>query len=83
MSTLRTQDQIKEELAQLDELVYAIDSDDSIKVLEDCNEEPSLDVRDLPCNEGEVSGATLEIHVVVSLLGCDCLAGLGGDVGTG
>ncbi|HEF1517703.1 TPA: hypothetical protein R8S43_001815, partial [Campylobacter coli] len=51
MSSLSTQDQIKEELAQLDELEYDIDSDDSIKVLEDFKEEPILDDKDLPNND--------------------------------
>ncbi len=53
-SNLSTQDQIKEELAQLDELDYGIDSDNSSKVLEDFKDEPILDDKELGTNEEEV-----------------------------
>ncbi|EGP8002081.1 highly acidic protein [Campylobacter jejuni] len=53
-SNLSTQDQIKEELAQLDELDYGIDSENSSKVLEDFKDEPILDDKELGTNEEEV-----------------------------
>ncbi|ECL7710527.1 hypothetical protein FT004_01105 [Campylobacter jejuni] len=58
---LSTQDQIKEELAQLDELDYGIDSDNSSKVLEDFKDEPILDDKELGTNEEEVVVPNLNI----------------------
>ncbi len=82
MSSLSTQDQIKEELAQLDELEYDIDSDDSIKVLEDFKEEPILDDKDLPSNDEEVIVPKLEINDFDSLKESDIQAALGEEIST-
>lgn len=82
MSNLSTQDQIKEELAQLDELEYDIDSDDSIKVLEDFKEEPILDDKDLPSNDEEVIVLKLEINDFDSLKESDIQAALGEEIST-
>lgn len=82
MSNLSTQDQIKEELAQLDELEYDIDSDDSIKVLEDFKEEPILDDKDLPSNNEEVIVPKLEINDFDSLKESDIQAALGEEIST-
>ncbi len=82
MSNLSTQDQIKEELAQLDELEYDIDSDDSIKVLEDFKEEPILDDKDLPINDEEVIVPKLEINDFDSLKESDIQAALGEEIST-
>ncbi|OOY00340.1 hypothetical protein BOQ01_01440 [Campylobacter coli] len=82
MSTLSTQDQIKEELAQLDELEYNIDSDDSIKVLEDFKEEPILDDKDLPIDNEEIVVPKLEINDFDSLKESDIQAALGEEIST-
>ncbi|EGK7561553.1 hypothetical protein IO476_000518 [Campylobacter coli] len=82
MSNLSTQDQIKEELAQLDELEYDIDSDDSIKVLEDFKEEPILDDKDLPSSDEEVIVPKLEINDFDSLKESDIQAALGEEIST-
>ncbi|ECL6414432.1 hypothetical protein FVK83_00135 [Campylobacter coli] len=82
MGNLSTQDQIKEELAQLDELEYDIDSDDSIKVLEDFKEEPILDDKDLPINDEEVIVPKLEINDFDSLKESDIQAALGEEIST-
>ncbi|EMS7836116.1 hypothetical protein V7P22_000400 [Campylobacter coli] len=82
MSNLSTQDQIKEELAQLDELEYDIDSDDSIKILEDFKEEPILDDKDLPSNDEEVIVPKLEINDFDSLKESDIQAALGEEIST-
>lgn len=82
MSNLSTQDQIKEELAQLDELEYDIDGDDSIKVLEDFKEEPILDDKDLPSNDEEVIVPKLEINDFDSLKESDIQAALGEEIST-
>lgn len=82
MSNLSTQDQIKEELAQLDELEYDIDSDDSIKVLEDFKEEPILDDKDLPINDEEIVVPKLEINDFDSLKESDIQAALGEEIST-
>ncbi|HEB9325836.1 TPA: hypothetical protein RZK19_000121 [Campylobacter coli] len=82
MSNLSTQDQIKEELAQLDELEYDIDSDDSIKVLEGFKEEPILDDKDLPSNDEEVIVPKLEINDFDSLKESDIQAALGEEIST-
>lgn len=80
MSNLSTQDQIKEELAQLDELEYDIDSDDSIKVLEDFKEEPILDDKDLPINDEEIVVPKLEINDFDSLKESDIQEALGEEI---
>ncbi len=82
MSSLSTQDQIKEELAQLDELEYDIDSDDSIKVLEDFKEEPILDDKDLPINDEEIVVPKLEINDFDSLKESDIQEALGEEIST-
>ncbi|EAJ9124954.1 hypothetical protein GJT27_06115 [Campylobacter coli] len=82
MSSLSTQDQIKEELAQLDELEYDIDSDDSIKVLEDFKEEPILDDKDLPNNDEEIVVPKLEINDFDSLKESDIQEALGEEIST-
>ncbi|HEB7569959.1 TPA: hypothetical protein RZH71_001083 [Campylobacter coli] len=82
MSNLSTQDQIKEELAQLDELEYDIDSDDSIKVLEDFKEEPILDDKDLPINDEEIVVPKLEINDFDSLKESDIQEALGEEIST-
>ncbi|MCW1331590.1 hypothetical protein OLP47_01690 [Campylobacter jejuni] len=82
MSNLSTQDQIKEELAQLDELEYDIDSDDSIKVLEDFKEEPILDDKDLPINDEEIVVSKLEINDFDSLKESDIQEALGEEIST-
>ncbi|EAI1528513.1 hypothetical protein E1D37_01785 [Campylobacter coli] len=82
MSSLSTQDQIKEELAQLDELEYDIDSDDSIKVLEDFKEEPILDDKDLPNNDEEIVVPKLQINDFDSLKESDIQEALGEEIST-
>ncbi|EAL4280326.1 hypothetical protein ACE355_003255 [Campylobacter coli] len=82
MSSLSTQDQIKEELAQLDELEYDIDSDDSIKVLEDFKEESILDDKDLPNNDEEIVVPKLEINDFDSLKESDIQEALGEEIST-
>ncbi|OOX89862.1 hypothetical protein BOQ00_02990 [Campylobacter coli] len=82
MSNLSTQDQIKEELAQLDELEYDIDSDDSIKVLEDFKEEPILDDKDLLINDEEIVVPKLEINDFDSLKESDIQEALGEEIST-
>ncbi|ECO2048496.1 hypothetical protein FYH12_02775 [Campylobacter coli] len=82
MSSLSTQDQIKEELAQLDELEYDIDSDDSIKVLEDFKEEPILDDKDFPNNDEEIVAPKLEINDFDSLKESDIQEALGEEIST-
>lgn len=82
MSNLSTQDQIKEELAQLDELEYDIDSDDSIKILEDFKEEPILDDKDLPINDEEIVVPKLEINDFDSLKESDIQEALGEEIST-
>ncbi|EAK1922010.1 hypothetical protein FCT03_02425 [Campylobacter jejuni] len=80
MSSLSTQDQIKEELAQLDELEYDIDSDDSIKVLEDFKEESILDDKDFPNNDEEIVAPKLEINDFDSLKESDIQEALGEEI---
>ena len=82
MSSLSTQDQIKEELAQLDELEYDIDSDDSIKVLEDFKEEPILHDKDFPNTDGEIVAPKLEINDFDSLKESDIQEALGEEIST-
>lgn len=82
MSSLSTQDQIKEELAQLDELEYDIDSDDSIKILEDFKEEPILDDKDFPNNDEEIVAPKLEINDFDSLKESDIQEALGEEIST-
>ncbi|MCE7104535.1 hypothetical protein LZV79_01450 [Campylobacter coli] len=82
MSSLSTQDQIKEELAQLDELEYDIDSDDNIKVLEDFKEEPILDDKDLPNNDEEIVVPKLQIDDFDSLKESDIQEALGEEIST-
>ncbi|MFH0182607.1 putative sodium/potassium/calcium exchanger [Campylobacter coli] len=82
MSSLSTQDQIKEELAQLDELEYDIDSDDSIKVLEDFKEEPILDDKDFPNNDEEIVAPKLQINDFDSLKESDIQEALGEEIST-
>ncbi|EAH8098448.1 hypothetical protein ER351_02765 [Campylobacter coli] len=82
MSSLSTQDQIKEELAQLDGLEYDIDSDDSIKVLEDFKEEPILDDKDLPNNDEEIVVPKLQINDFDSLKESDIQEALGEEIST-
>ncbi|EAJ0762294.1 hypothetical protein BLN43_01035 [Campylobacter coli] len=82
MSSLSTQDQIKEELAQLDELEYDIDSDDSIKVLEDFKEESILDDKDFPNNDEEIVAPKLEINDFDSLKESDIQEALGEEIST-
>ncbi|EAK5736237.1 hypothetical protein BIV34_03490 [Campylobacter coli] len=82
MSSLSTQDQIKEELAQLDELEYDIDSDDSIKVLEDFKEGPILDDKDLPNNDEEIVVPKLQINDFDSLKESDIQEALGEEIST-
>ncbi|ECL2888559.1 hypothetical protein [Campylobacter coli] len=82
MSSLSTQDQIKEELAQLDELEYDIDSDDSIKVLEDFKEEPILDDKDLLNNDEEIVVPKLQINDFDSLKESDIQEALGEEIST-
>ncbi|EPC5293983.1 hypothetical protein ACRZ0R_000207 [Campylobacter coli] len=82
MSSLSTQDQIKEELAQLDELEYDIDSDDSIKVLEDFKEKPILDDKDFPNNDEEIVAPKLEINDFDSLKESDIQEALGEEIST-
>ncbi|EGM8690424.1 hypothetical protein IIQ07_000323 [Campylobacter coli] len=82
MSSLSTQDQIKEELAQLDELEYDIDSDDSIKVLEDFKEEPILDDKDFPNNDEEIVVPKLQINDFDSLKESDIQEALGEEIST-
>ncbi|MBZ7937506.1 hypothetical protein [Campylobacter molothri] len=51
---LSAQDQIKEELAQLDELEYEIDEDDSPQILENFKDTPVFDEKELQIDEEEV-----------------------------
>ncbi|EAK3929880.1 highly acidic protein [Campylobacter jejuni] len=79
-SNLSTQDQIKEELAQLDELDYGIDSDNSSKVLEDFKDEPILDDKDLGTNEEEVVVPNLNISDFDALKESDIQEALGEEI---
>ncbi|HEC1876882.1 TPA: hypothetical protein R1794_000031 [Campylobacter jejuni] len=80
ISNLSTQDQIKEELAQLDELDYGIDSDNSSKVLEDFKDEPILDDKDLGTNEEEVVVSNLNISDFDALKESDIQEALGEEI---
>ncbi|HDZ4979997.1 TPA: hypothetical protein RTG09_000507 [Campylobacter jejuni] len=79
-SNLSTQDQIKEELAQLDELDYGIDSDNSSKVLEDFKDEPILDDKELGTNEEEVVVPNLNINDFDALKESDIQEALGEEI---
>ncbi|MFV0991421.1 highly acidic protein [Campylobacter jejuni] len=79
-SNLSTQDQIKEELAQLDELDYGIDSDNSSKVLEDFKDEPILDDKELGTNEEEVVVLNLNISDFDTLKESDIQEALGEEI---
>ncbi|HFF9617331.1 TPA: highly acidic protein [Campylobacter jejuni] len=79
-SNLNTQDQIKEELAQLDELDYGIDSDNSSKVLEDFKDEPILDDKELGTNEEEVVVPNLNISDFDTLKESDIQEALGEEI---
>ncbi|EMF1539121.1 highly acidic protein [Campylobacter jejuni] len=79
-SNLSTQDQIKEELAQLDELDYGIDSDNSSKVLEDFKDEPILDDKELRTNEEEVVVPNLNISDFDTLKESDIQEALGEEI---
>ncbi|HEF6666326.1 TPA: highly acidic protein [Campylobacter jejuni] len=80
ISNLSTQDQIKEELAQLDELDYGIDSDNSSKVLEDFKDEPILDDTELGTNEEEVVVPNLNISDFDTLKESDIQEALGEEI---
>ncbi|ELI9561732.1 highly acidic protein [Campylobacter jejuni] len=80
ISNLSTQDQIKEELAQLDELDYGIDSDNSSKVLEDFKDEPILDDKELGTNEEEVVVPNLNISDFDALKESDIQEALGEEI---
>ncbi|EIJ4040499.1 highly acidic protein [Campylobacter jejuni] len=80
ISNLSTQDQIKEELAQLDELDYDIDSDNSSKVLEDFKDEPILDDKELGANEEEVVVPNLNISDFDALKESDIQEALGEEI---
>ncbi|HHQ3987518.1 TPA: hypothetical protein ACSPXM_000231 [Campylobacter jejuni] len=79
-SNLSTQDQIKEELAQLDELDYGIDSDNNSKVLEDFKDEPILDDKELGTNEEEVVVPNLNISDFDTLKESDIQEALGEEI---
>ncbi|MGI7698836.1 highly acidic protein [Campylobacter jejuni] len=79
-SNLSTQDQIKEELAQLDELDYGIDSDNSSKVLEDFKDESILDDKELGTNEEEVVVPNLNISDFDTLKESDIQEALGEEI---
>ncbi|EAH6305910.1 highly acidic protein [Campylobacter jejuni] len=79
-SNLSTQDQIKEELAQLDELDYGIDSENSSKVLEDFKDEPILDDKELGTNEEEVVVSNLNISDFDALKESDIQEALGEEI---
>ncbi|EPF4677081.1 highly acidic protein [Campylobacter jejuni] len=79
-SNLSTQDQIKEELAQLDELDYGIDSENSSKVLEDFKDEPILDDKELGTNEEEVVVPNLNISDFDTLKESDIQEALGEEI---
>lgn len=79
-SNLSTQDQIKEELAQLDELDYGIDSENSSKVLEDFKDEPILDDKELGTNEEEVVVQNLNISDFDALKESDIQEALGEEI---
>ncbi|EAK5229137.1 hypothetical protein CA484_01560 [Campylobacter jejuni] len=79
-SNLSTQDQIKEELAQLDELDYGIDSDNSSKVLEDFKDEPILDDKELGTNEEEAVVPNLNISDFDALKESDIQEALGEEI---
>ncbi|EAK2030712.1 hypothetical protein BVH38_00835 [Campylobacter jejuni] len=79
-SNLSTQDQIKEELAQLDELDYGIDSDNSSNVLEDFKDEPILDDKELGTNEEEVVVPNLNISDFDTLKESDIQEALGEEI---
>ncbi|SUW97328.1 highly acidic protein [Campylobacter jejuni subsp. doylei] len=79
-SNLSTQDQIKEELDQLDELDYGIDSDNSSKVLEDFKDEPILDDKELGTNEEEVVVPNLNISDFDALKESDIQEALGEEI---
>ncbi|HEG2429725.1 TPA: hypothetical protein SCU00_000224 [Campylobacter jejuni] len=80
ISNLSTQDQIKEELAQLDELDYGIDSDNSSMILEDFKDEPILDDKELGTNEEEVVVPNLNISDFDALKESDIQEALGEEI---
>lgn len=59
-SNLSTQEQIMEELAELDELDYGINSDNSSKVLKDFKDEPVFNHEELGVDEEEVVAPNLD-----------------------
>ncbi|HEC2743679.1 TPA: highly acidic protein [Campylobacter jejuni] len=79
-SNLSIQDQVKEELAQLDELDYGIDSDNSSKVLEDFKDKPILDDKELGTNEEEVVVPNLNISDFDTLKESDIQEALGEEI---
>ncbi|HDZ4971384.1 TPA: highly acidic protein, partial [Campylobacter jejuni] len=80
ISNLSTQDQIKEELAQLDELDYGIDGDNSSKVLEDFKDKPILDDKELGIDEEKVVVPNLNISDFDALKESDIQKALGEEV---
>ncbi|HDZ5065013.1 TPA: highly acidic protein, partial [Campylobacter jejuni] len=79
-SNLSTQDQIKEELAQLDELDYGIDGDNSSKVLENFKDEPILDDKELGIDEEKVVVPNLNVSDFDALKESDIQKALGEEV---
>lgn len=80
LSNLSTQDRIKEELAELDELDYGIDVDNGSKVLEDFKDEPILDDNELGMNEDEVVVPNLNTSDFDTLKESDIQEALGEEV---
>ena len=80
LSNLSTQDRIKEELAELDELDYGIDGDNGSKVLEDFKDEPILDDNELGMNEDEVVVPNLNTSDFDTLKESDIQEALGEEV---
>ncbi|TKX32098.1 hypothetical protein [Campylobacter estrildidarum] len=79
---LSTQDQIKEELEQLDELEHEIDENDSPQILEDFKDEPVFDTKDLQVDEEEVVIPNLSVSEFDSLKESEIQRALGEEVTT-
>ncbi|MGH2327276.1 hypothetical protein ACRCD5_02905 [Campylobacter taeniopygiae] len=74
---LSAQDQIKEELAQLDELEYEIDEDDSPQILEDFKDKPVFDEKELQIDEEEVVVPNLAVSELDNIKESDIQQALG------
>ena len=77
---LSTEEQIKEELAQLDELDMEINQDDGVKVLEEFKEEPVLDDEVLGASDEELVVPNVELDEFANLKERDIKQALGEEI---